>query len=116
MTTSLDTRPPIQPHPPDISSEASPNDTDAAPAAEHGGNASVDFERLAHDIAQAGINALTDDHLDLIERAAHAVGVRQVLIDILLDTDQPDVTRARAYGRITTKILNTAWAATPRRR
>lgn len=111
MATPLDTRTPTQPHAPDISSEATPNDTDATPPAQHGGNATVDVERLAHDIARAGINALTDDHLDLIERAAHAVGVRRVLVDILLDPEQPEVTRARAYGRITTRILNAAWAA-----
>jgi hypothetical protein len=116
MTTPLDTRPPLEPHPPDLSSDATLDDTDVAPTAEHGDNGTVDFECLAHDIARAGMNALADDHLELIERAAHAVGVRQVLIDILLDTSQPEVTRARAYGRITTKILNAAWATTARRR
>ena len=121
MPTPLDTRPPLEPHPPDISSDAIIPDTDGAAngatgAGEPDDNATVDFGRLAHDIARAGIDALTDDHLDLIERAAHAVGVVPVLIDILLDTGQPEVTRARAYGRITTKILNAAWAATPRRR
>jgi hypothetical protein len=115
MPTPLDTRPPRGPHPPATSSETNLDDTDITSTTDHPDNATVDFERLAHDIARAGINALTDDHLDLIERSAHAVGVRPVLIDILLDSSQPEVARARAYGRITTKILNAAWAAPPRR-
>lgn len=112
----LDTRPPRGPHTPDTPSVATIDNSDSIPITDHEDNATVDFERLAHDIACAGIDALTDDHLDQIERAAHAVGVRPALIDILLDTSQAEVTRARAYGRITTKILNAAWAATPRRR
>jgi hypothetical protein len=82
-------------------------------AVRHRAVEAVDLDRLAHDIAHAGISVLRRDHLDHLAHAARAVGVEPVLIEILVDTGQPDIARARAYGRIITKILNAAWAATP---
>jgi len=66
-----------------------------------------EITQVAHIIAIAGIAAVPYDQLLAIAAASVQCGASPVLAQIVADSNQPAVARARAYGRITTAFLTT---------
>ena len=64
---------------------------------------SLDLERLAHCIAEDGIESVEDAVGSVVWRARVA-GVCGPAVDVLGDTSQPPVARQRAFGLIASRL------------
>lgn len=62
-----------------------------------------DLDELAHRVAMEGLDAHTIAVIELAH-AAHDLGVSQVLIDVLVDSAEPEPARLRALGRIASTL------------
>lgn len=62
---------------------------------------------VGHIIATDGIAAVPRDRILAIATASVERGASPVVAQVVLDSNQPDVVRARAYGRLATALLTT---------
>jgi hypothetical protein len=67
-----------------------------------------ELARIAMDIDTLGVGA-NETAIALVVSHADAVGVAPALLSVLADASQPEVARARAFGRVATALV----AATP---
>ena len=62
------------------------------------------IEGLAERVASAGLAATTPGDLTTLAKAGVAAGVPEVVCDVLVDTDEPEVARIRAFSRVTCAV------------
>jgi hypothetical protein len=61
------------------------------------------LETLGYSIEARGISA-DPTSLNLLARAAREYGVNDVLVDVMVDEQQPAVARVRAFARVSTCV------------
>jgi hypothetical protein len=59
-----------------------------------------ELERVAETVADRGIDAVDPSLVDAVAARALMLGASTTLVDILVDPDEPAVTRLRAFGRL----------------